>query len=148
MYVCTTFTTKRTQHTKHFLGRLFTFHGMGTNSCSLDAFLTSYVQCTRLDNAICDDILNRDFRAPQQHHLFSQSNPRTPACRSCSHICCILVQHYWRHWDLHFGGFSFLRRLLETSFPSLHSNGIARVRSRHLDHSFYWHPSNWSTGSP
>lgn len=38
-----------------------TFHGMVLDSCRLASLLTGHIQCTRLDNALCNDILDRDF---------------------------------------------------------------------------------------
>ena len=44
-HVCCAFSAQRTQHAERLPGRLFAIHGMGTDSRSLDAFSTGYVQC-------------------------------------------------------------------------------------------------------
>jgi len=44
-HVSLAFSAQLTQHAEYLLGRLFAIYGMGTDSLSLDAFPTGYVQC-------------------------------------------------------------------------------------------------------
>src|SRR5690606_15967472 len=69
-----------TRRSKRWLRQIFnidltdsvsTVHGMGLYTCSMDALVACCLQCSRLDNGLCNNLFHGDFLLIELRYLFS-----------------------------------------------------------------------------